>query len=352
MRMKLGIASLVVGMAAVSFGQQYKVYDIGAELGAESSIAYGVNDSGQVVGGAFVNGIQRAFIWDKINGAQFLGDLPGGVEASTAYKINNSGVVVGNSSSSLSGAEMFTWDSISGMQGHGIPVGEIGMFGLAINDSGVVAGGFSNTYTWDSTNGYTNLNISPGLGSRARGINNSGQVAGYSGSPEQAYFYDPINGVQFLGDFAGGLNRSVGAALNDNGVVVGEATNEVGRRAFMWDSVNGMVDLGALDPTFQESFALAVNNAGQVTGYSANLEDSIFLWDSVNGMRDLSTLIIDNPNNLIMGEGYGINSSGSIVGWGAFQSGQKAIYVEAVPEPGTIAVLAGIGMIAARRRKK
>ena len=65
--------------------------------GGDSSEAYSINDSGQVVGwiwGAWGGG-RRAFIWDDTNGMRDLGGLRWPVDSSTAYGINNAGQVVG-----------------------------------------------------------------------------------------------------------------------------------------------------------------------------------------------------------------------------------------------------------------
>src|SRR4051812_30684197 len=86
-----------LGVMALSLqcllAQQYEVVDLGT-LGGASSQAYGINQSGKVVGAAAVaSGALHAFLYS--NGSMTdLGTLGGGT-SSIAKAINDSGVVVG-----------------------------------------------------------------------------------------------------------------------------------------------------------------------------------------------------------------------------------------------------------------
>jgi len=69
--------------------------DLGILANANECYAFGVNDSAQVVGYCLMlDGTVRAFIWGAATGIQDLGTLPGGTQA-RAYAINNAGQVVG-----------------------------------------------------------------------------------------------------------------------------------------------------------------------------------------------------------------------------------------------------------------
>ncbi len=63
--------------------------------GADQSLAFGVNDAGQVVGYSSASTGNRAFLWSASTGMQNLGDLPGGSDVSQAAGVNNAGQVVG-----------------------------------------------------------------------------------------------------------------------------------------------------------------------------------------------------------------------------------------------------------------
>ena len=77
---------------------EYKIVDLGT-LGGSVGRAYGINNSGQVVGWSYTAGGKRhAFLWTASGGMQDLSTLPG-VDASwsEAFSINDSGQVVGSS---------------------------------------------------------------------------------------------------------------------------------------------------------------------------------------------------------------------------------------------------------------
>jgi len=92
--------------------------DLGT-LGGASSIAYGLNDSGMVIGDSNdTSGKRKAFVWDNgvmqklttLSGADTLGGLE-----SLARGVNNLGQVVGRSNVSDGSMHGFLWDSVNGM---------------------------------------------------------------------------------------------------------------------------------------------------------------------------------------------------------------------------------------------
>lgn len=125
------------------------------------------------------------------------------------------------------------------------------------------------------------------------GINNQGQVAGYSGSHAARF----TNGaVEDLGTIPGG-SISTGVAINDLGQVVGDSQYSVNggsiRHAALWS--NGTVtDLGILPSWGNYSRGNGINKAGEVVGHSggslSTTNTHAFIWDAVRGMRDIGTL--------------------------------------------------------------
>jgi probable HAF family extracellular repeat protein len=122
---------------------QWTITDLGdLPGGSSSSYAWGINNSGQVVGRSTAATGDRAFLWQ--NGVMTnLGDLPGGIDYSQALGINNAGQVVGYSSAAT-GNSAFLWQNgvmtnlstVSGVAGTGWRLTEA----AAINDAGQIVG--------------------------------------------------------------------------------------------------------------------------------------------------------------------------------------------------------------------
>jgi len=174
-------------------------------------------------------------------------------------------------------------------------------------------------------------------GSKAHGINNSGQVSGrfhnYDPVQErdadrQAFFWDPSGGAVVLPTLSG---DSSAWGLNDNGVVSGYSRNASGyERAAAWDSQEtpiSIVDIGALTNTTtgvsgDTSSAYDLNNLAQITGLADIPNDAgdftpfhAFLYDEASGIQDLGTFDTLYPQ---WQNGYSIsysaNESGQVVG--------------------------------------
>ena len=197
---------------------------LGTLPGGNASYASGINDSGQVVGGANTASAQHAFLYS--GGAMTdLGTLPGG-NASYASGINVSGQVVG-AAGTASATHAFLYS------------------GGVMTDLGTLPGG--NT-------------------SYAYGINDSGQVVGFGDTASgatHAFLYS--GGVMTdLGTLPGG-NTSYAYGINDSGQVVGWSDTASGaQHAFLY-SGGAMTDLGTL-PGGGNSRAFGINNSGQVVG--------------------------------------------------------------------------------------
>jgi probable HAF family extracellular repeat protein len=326
----------------------YTILDLGTLAGATSR-GNGVNDSGQVTGGAqavydpMTGGyFSHAFVWDKASGMTDLGTITGSWW-SGGNAINNDGQVTGQSALSyLFSTHAFVWDSMTGMIDLGTLGGGTGTVpysnshGSGINDSGVVTGtsitneGIDHAFLWDAVNGMVDLGPL-GLGSgrsSGNGINDSGMVTGsYSvssplGDVSHAYVWDAVNGVIDIGTL-GGLS-SVGIAINDIGQVAGyyslyvpDPAHPGPIHAFIWDAASGMMDLGTLGGV--SSYPDAINDAGQVVGRSEIVGDAVpraFLWDPVDGMLNLQDLVADFSDWEYLESAEDISNTGYITGYG------------------------------------
>jgi probable HAF family extracellular repeat protein len=159
--------------------------------------------------------------------------------------------------------------------------------------------------------------------STATGINDRGQVVGYSSHSlddhglfvPHAFLWTQETGLKDLGTL-GGLS-SFAYAINDRGEIVGNADTddpnyELHPRAFVWDSAHGMRDLGTLNGGW--SSATDINENGQIVGSSdaiapnGNSTAHAFLYED-GVMRDLGVL-----PGFVGSYSQSINAKGQIVG--------------------------------------
>ena len=278
------------------------VTDMGT-LGGNNATASALNNFGVAAGYSSnaAGDTQHAFIWHDDNGdhatqpgeMKDLGTLPGDT-LSQAYGVNDSGQVVGlselNSQNGFAD-HAFIWSNGT-MQSIPASNGLTPFRAYAINNAGQVVGvaatssGASHAYRL-SGNTLTDLGTLGGSNSFANGINEAGQVVGNSdlnsGSaspPSHAFVWSPGPVMINLGTLGG--SNSIAYDINASGDVVGSSEVTGGpSHAFIWHDDNGnglgdageMKDLNALLPpstgwTLQE--ARSINDSGQIVGYGLN----------------------------------------------------------------------------------
>lgn len=334
-------------------------------LGGSSSIAYGINDAGQVVGYSYLTGdaSYHATLWNSAV-ATDLGTLGG--SSSIASDVNSAGQVVGTSYTAGDAARYAAlWNGAAP-----INLGSLGGVGgaTAINDAGQIVGyshGGDTATFWNGITAPVALGTLGGTVSLAAGINSSGQIAGYSTltGPTQlrATLWNSTTPTD-LGFGALSGAAGYGNGINEGGQVVGAVqivTHSVTSHAVLWDG--GIVtDLGTLGGT--SSAALAVNNPGQIVGWSA-ISGSGYrhatLWNGttatdLNDVLDTGTL----SAGWLLLDAADINDSGWIAGTAynsvTDQMRGYLLSISPVAEPATYALmLAGFGVlgVVARRRK-
>jgi len=200
---------------------------------------------------------------------------------------------------------------------------------IGINDVGQVVG-YSNVkassasdffaFLWTPGRGVTNLGtLSGGNSSCAFAINSAGVIAGDSfisnGKVNAASWTN--NKIRNLG----GLPKSIFTAaldINDNNQIVGESIFSYGppfrSHAFEWSAALGLKDLGTLSGG-TTSMANAINSSGVMVGQSnasgfPNAWHAV-MWNAARKIRDLGTL----PGGTYS-VAFGVNDSDEVVGYG------------------------------------
>jgi probable HAF family extracellular repeat protein len=328
-----------------------------------STIARGVNTSGQVVGQSqkripnVVPALQlRAFLWED----DLMVDLTPDGPASAARGINNSGQVVGFSRVLDTGTQQEAFVAEKDAEGalHMSPLGTLPDFpsseAFAINEKGQIVGRSSENAAPPSNppgppissgraflyqdGEMKDLGALPNDSlpekkdpySEAWAINDRGQVVGESGTNEdqgQAFLYsdDSMTGLGTLP----GQPYSEAFGINNSGQIVGwsySSRTAVQGRAFIYRD-GKMEDLGTL-PGDTYSMARAIDEHGRVVGQSRAASGTIpnraFLWED-GVMRDLNTLVTAGPQMRLL-DAYAISESGKIVG-SALKDGQVRAFL-------------------------
>ena len=318
----------------------YAVADIGAFVGGSYSVAYAVNNAGQVVGNGSTDGVDfmgnpasNAFLY-KANSLINLGTLGG--DNSYAYGINGAGQVVG---ASHTGA----YDVYSSPIFHAFvykagtmqDIGTLGgdnSYAQAINAFGVIAGQ-ADTAAQDSvafvggSGGLTPIVGLSNTNSSAYALNSHGQVVGWANTPsyDAQAFLSSGGSVSNLGTFGGG-QQSAAYSITDNGFIVGGAdvpnnsdpTNPYFHACLFHSGL--VTDLGTLGGN--RSGAYSVNVFQQIVGYAdrtAAGKPQAFLWQ--NGVIQNLNDMIPATTTLHLDQANGINNSGQIVGYGSLSNG-------------------------------
>ncbi len=204
--MAINGAGTIVGSNGHAFKLVNGTYqDLGTLPGGEWSAAYGVNDSGTVVGyGDLASGLFRAIVWNPDGSVTQLGTLGGANSYATA--VNDGGEVIGHAGTS-SGYEHAFLDSGGVMRDLGT-LGGGSSYAYGINSSGAIVG-----YSW-SENGNNpqafvyaggvmrdlNSLIPGGSGwqlLQAYGIDTSGEITGIGllNGQASAFLLEPLDPV-------------------------------------------------------------------------------------------------------------------------------------------------------------
>jgi probable HAF family extracellular repeat protein len=326
-------ASTLLILVPLVAAQKYNVTDLGVFPGGTVSQGQAINILGQVAGYArFANYNAHGFFWSELTGLVDLGAIPPETNFSLGQAINSFGDVAGYSDYNDLGQE----NAVVWIQGtiHNLGTLPGGTYSQAngINDVGEVAGFSAGTnnqiqaVVW-SKSGILNLGVLPG-GHYSQGlaINLEGEVAGFSNRADgnwYGFLWNKAKGMQELPTLAHGFPVSANG-INDLGEVVGGS----GGCAVLWhaDENHTAECLGAAWNTWSTAFA--VNNVGQVVGWSGN---GAFIWSRETGIQELNKLIPSNSGwNLVMATS--INVQGQITGEGDINGTQHAFLLTPISQ--------------------
>ncbi len=141
----------------------------------------------------------------------------------------------------------------------------------------------------------------------ATGLNNLGQVVGYSeidssSTEAHGFLWDPQAGMTDLGSLGGNFSRALG--INDSGWVVGFAWNAQGQEvAFVWRPGIGTQ---ALASGGMNAEAHAVSNSGVIVG---TIESRPVRWASPGAEP------VELGHVLWQGSAAAVNAAGQVAGW-------------------------------------
>jgi len=186
--------------------------------------------------------------------------------------------------------------------------GDILSSASGVNNSGQVVGYSYTNSEYPNAFFYSGGTMNEILSGDAKGINDSGQVVGFIAGFSNSYAFLYSGGITTnLGTLPGG-GGSIAIGINNSGQIVGFSQTYGSDRAFLY-SGGTMIDIGTFSGGGGSS-ASAINDNGQIVGYAITSSSSMqaFLY-SGGTMIDIGT-----PFGATWSEASDINNNGDVVG--------------------------------------
>lgn len=326
------------GYAAIRLAQPYYYLAagttaIGTLPGDASSIAFDINEQGQIVGESKdTGGSSRAFLWlpEPALGYDSAGihELETPYPLAGAHGLNNDGQIVGYAGMDTESYHAVLWkyDAVSELW----DVVDLGTLGgnkseaWAINNSFLIGGaaqtatGETHAVIWEYSPATDTWLIDDlgevGSTSSAYGTNDAGQIVGQLAGEAKRWDYDQQGGGWQPVPLPCGRSKggaSVAYAINNRGLAVGQC----GEHACLWqgeqetdlnDYVSGVTTCGDLKAAWD------VNDAGLIVGYrevSGNSDPQVFLLN-VSGTATCNGNNVLDACDIIAGTSPDCNGNG------------------------------------------
>ena len=344
----IGFAFLMLAVlcATAQAAPTFTITDIGT-LGGSSSVGYGLNNAGTVVGTARIanSSAWHAFRWE--NGV--IQDISGVYGESMG--VNSAG------HAAVSVSIDSNWRACVWADGVLTDIGSLGgpdAWAGDINDSDMVVGqssltsGAPHAFIWDGEMHDLGVLLG-GSTSTALGVNVYGDVAGWSTDE-----FDDQHAVLWSAGEIYDLGYGIAEGVNALQQVVGW-TNVGGRslHGVVWED-GVRTDLGAFSATYN-SYAYAINDMGWIVGMgNSNYGLRAALWQG-GVLCDLNDLI-PAGSGWQLRYAWDVNSNGQIVGFGLNPDGESHGFLltpVAVPAPGAIVLgMIGVAIVGVVRKRK
>ena len=340
-QMRSNLSGLVVLAAVLSLAGsalnaqtvEYEVTILPPIPDSFATVVLGMNNHGELVGYAQLPRnpfFLRGWKWSQAGGMVLL-PAPPGIDALrySASDINDAGVIAGDGGGDSGEAWRFQngeYTLLGTIEGDPLSISG------GINENGDIAGYSGNPsfgrpkhfFRYTDQSGMVSL-----LSGRGRDINDLGVMTGYkeftSGGGWEAVRIDPDGNVLFLG-FLPGRRDSFAHGINEFGQVVGTSRSSESSQAFVYTDGVGMQGL----PTVSRwNSAGAINSMGHIVGGGGDPRRG-FVWTPSTGSRVLTDLI-DPALQITVDNAVDINDSGQIAARG-FDVGNR-VFVQLLLTP-------------------
>ncbi|MDX1591906.1 MAG: hypothetical protein R3283_08085 [Balneolaceae bacterium] len=324
----------------------YKIEMVNLEETAGLSIAWDINDHGQIVGG-------NKF-WDREMGTVDMGNI-------FARAINNDGTVAGSQ-----GSKLMLWSPSSGLSQYQMPAGnQIEVYD--INNRGEIVGEMVSEhmvyedeygsyydyefygFVWDNSQNLKEITRN----GWSSGINDMGMVVGLDYTiPNRAYKWDEQRGLRGLGTYSG-YSSGRPNAVNNSGDVVGSILVSSQAAAMESGELQGIRQIKSADRLLratgmqgsyhpahvaemliQGSFSSVASSVGKPDAShseqtisqndlyaNASSQSEAFLWNEEGGITRIGTLGGD------WSTAWDINDYGQIVGYSSVSAGISKAFI-------------------------